>query len=83
MKKLDASAGSRQLRAAIRQAEDEPIVLTRGGKPVAAVVPIKGVDAETLKPSTSPRFLAVLRRSFAQLDSGRTLSLAEMRRRVG
>lgn len=82
MKTMEVPAGQRQLRAAIRQGEEETIVLTRRGKPVAAVVPMKGVDAETLKLSTSRKFLGILRRSFAQLDAGRTVSLAEMKRRV-
>jgi antitoxin (DNA-binding transcriptional repressor) of toxin-antitoxin stability system len=82
MKTMEVPANQRQLQAAIRQGEEETIVLTRRGKPVAAVVPIKGIDAETLSLSTSRKFLGILRRSFAQLDSGRTLSLAEMKRRV-
>ena len=83
MKTIEVPTGEKQLRAAIRQGQEETIVLTRRGRPVAAVVPIKGVDAETLTLSTSRKFLGILRRSFAQLDSGKTVSLAEMRRRVG
>src|SRR5881394_1360917 len=56
---------------------------TRRRKQVAAVLPIKGIDAETLKLSTSPKFLAILRRSFRQLDERKTISLAEMKRRTG
>ena len=83
MKTCALPAGQKQLRDAIRHGEQETVVLTRRGKPVAAVVPIKGIDAETLKLSTSPKFLAILRRSFRQLDEGKTISLAEMKRRAG
>lgn len=83
MKTMEVPTGEKQLRAAIRQGQEETIVLTRRGKPVAAVIPMKGVDAETLKLSTSRKFLGILKRSFAQLDAGRAISLAEMRRRVG
>jgi len=79
---MEVSAGPRHLRAALRQGEEETILLTRRGKPVAAVVPLKGVDAETLALSTSRKFLAILRRSYRELEAGRAISLAEMRRRV-
>lgn len=83
MKTMEFPAGQKQLRAAVRQGEEETVVLTRRGKPVAAVVPMRGMDAETLRLSTSPKFLSILRRSFRQLDAGKNISLAEMKRRVG
>ena len=82
MKTMEVPVGQKQLQAAIRRGEEETIVLTRRGKPVAAVVPMKGVDAETLKLSTSRRFLNILRRSFRQLDAGKGISLGEMKKRV-
>jgi len=82
MKTMEVPVGQKQLQAAIRQGEEETIVLTRRGKPVAAVVPMKGVDAETLRLSTSRRFMNILRRSFRQLDAGKGISLAEMKKRV-
>ena len=83
MKTMEVPEGQKQLQAAIRQGEKETVMLTRQGKLVAAVVPMKGVDAETLKLSTSRKFLTILRRSFKQLDAGQAVSLAEMKRRVG
>ena len=82
MKTMEVPIGQKQLQAAIRQGEEETIVLTRRGKPVAAVVPMKGVDAETLRLSTSRRFMNILRRSFRQLDAGKRISMAEMKKRV-
>jgi antitoxin (DNA-binding transcriptional repressor) of toxin-antitoxin stability system len=82
MKTMEVPVGQKQLQAAIRRGEEETIVLTRRGKPVAAVVPMKGVDAETLRLSTSRRFMNILRRSFRQLDAGKGISLAEMKKRV-
>jgi len=82
MKTMEVPSGQKQLQDAIRRGEEETIVLTRRGKPVAAVVPMKGVDAESLKLSTSRKFLTILRRSFRQLDSGKGISLAEMKKRV-
>ena len=83
MKTMEMPTGQDELRAALRQGETETVVLTRRGKCVAAVVPMKGVDAETLRMSTSRKFLSILRRSFRELDSGKSISLAEMKRRVG
>ncbi|HXE51880.1 MAG TPA: hypothetical protein VN541_02650 [Tepidisphaeraceae bacterium] len=82
MKTMEVPAGPRQLREAMRMGEEETLVLTRRGRPVAALVPMKGVDAETLSLSTNAKFLRILRKSFAQLDSGKTVSLAEMKRRM-
>ncbi|HEV8292854.1 MAG TPA: hypothetical protein VGP94_13060 [Tepidisphaeraceae bacterium] len=83
MKTMEFPAGQKELRAAIRQGEEETVVLTRRGKPVAAVVPMKGIDAETLRLSTSRKFMSILRKSFKELDEGRGISLAEMKRRAG
>jgi antitoxin (DNA-binding transcriptional repressor) of toxin-antitoxin stability system len=82
MKTFEMPASSAQLEKAMRQAGRETIVLTRRGKAVAAVVPLEGADAETLSLSSSRKFLSILRRSFKQLDAGRSIPLAEMRRRV-
>jgi antitoxin (DNA-binding transcriptional repressor) of toxin-antitoxin stability system len=82
MKTMEIPSGQKQLREAVRLGEEETIVLTRRGKPVAAVIPMRGVDAETLRLGTSQKFLTILRRSFRQLDRGRTISLAEMKRRI-
>jgi len=82
MKTVEVSAAHKRLRAALRQGEEETVVLTRRGKPVAAVVPMKGVDAESLALGTSRKFLSILRRSFRELDAEQAISLAEMRRRI-
>jgi antitoxin (DNA-binding transcriptional repressor) of toxin-antitoxin stability system len=46
-----------------RDARREPFVLTVGGRPVAALVPLKNADIETATLSTDPRFLALIERS--------------------
>ena len=82
MKTMEFPVGQKELRAAIRRGEEETVVLIRRGKPVAAVVPMKRIDAESLKLGTSRKFMSILRKSFKELDQGRGISLAEMKRRV-
>jgi hypothetical protein len=82
MKTLEMPASAAQLQKAMGRARQETIVLTRNGKAIAAVVPLEGADAETLLLSSSRTFLSILRKSFKELDAGRAISLADMRRRV-
>ena len=42
--------------------DDEGIVLTAKKKPVAALVSVKGADAETLSLSMNPTFMKLIRR---------------------
>jgi antitoxin (DNA-binding transcriptional repressor) of toxin-antitoxin stability system len=65
------------------EARNGTLVLTEQGKPIAALVAIEGMDAESLALATNARFLKILQRSFRELDKGRRISLVEMRRRVG
>lgn len=59
-------------------------VLTRRGKPVAAVVPIRsGVDLETFGLSHNPEFLAIINRSWNSYKATGGISLEEMRRKHG
>jgi hypothetical protein len=52
------------------------------GEAVAAIVPLKNVDRESLALSQHPEFLELIGRSRADFSDGRTISLGEMRRRV-
>lgn len=66
-----------------REAQREALVVTRRGKPVAAVVPIRGMDMETLSLSTNPDFIALIERSRARHKAGGGISLEEVRRKYG
>jgi antitoxin (DNA-binding transcriptional repressor) of toxin-antitoxin stability system len=61
---------------------DEIVVLKEGRRAVAAIVPLKNVDRESLALSQHPKFLRIIARARAQLAAGRTLSLAAMKREV-
>jgi hypothetical protein len=57
-------------------------VLTEGDRAVAALIPLKNVDHESLSLSQHPEFLELIAGSRAEFEAGRTISLSEMKRRV-
>ena len=59
-----------------------PLVFTKRGKPVAALVSLKSIDAETLSLSTNLRFLALIEKSRARLKREGGISSAEVRRKL-
>ena len=67
-----------------RENRDETWVLTRQGKPVAAVVPMRrGMDTETFSLSHHPDFIEIINRSWASYKAKGGVSRAEARRRLG
>jgi PHD/YefM family antitoxin component YafN of YafNO toxin-antitoxin module len=82
MKTVEVPSENKQLRRMVKQAQNDPLLLTQRGKPVAALVSVQGADQETLSLSTNPKFLRILRKSFQELDRGSRISLAEMHKRV-
>ena len=58
------------------------LVVTKGERAVAALVPLKNVDRESLILSGHPEFLEIIERSRAEIDAGKTLSLAEVKSRT-
>jgi antitoxin (DNA-binding transcriptional repressor) of toxin-antitoxin stability system len=67
-----------------RRARKDTWVLTRNGRPVAAVVPIRsGADLESFGLSHNPRFIEIVNRSWESYRKSGGVSLEEMRRRHG
>lgn len=79
MRTVDIAEATGSLSEYVREAEDEPLVLTRRGRPVAAVVPIHGVDMESLALSTNPEFIALIERSRASYKATGGISLEGIR----
>jgi prevent-host-death family protein len=67
----------------VRRVDGEPLVVTRAGKPVAALVPIENADLETISLSTNPKFLAIIERSRRRARTEGEIGEKEMRRRLG
>jgi hypothetical protein len=82
MKKLSLAEASRPLAHYAAELHDDIVVVTKGHKAVAALVPLGNVDRESLALSAHPEFLALVERSRAEIAAGRTITLAAMRKRV-
>ena len=81
MKTLELDDATLSLAEYARQATKEPVIVTKGGKPVAALVSIENVDWETLTLSTDSDFLGLIERSRKAHVSKGGVSSADMRRR--
>ena len=79
MKTIKLSRASRTLAEYAAELTDEIVVLTDRNRPVAAIVPLKRFDRESVALSGHPEFLKIIARSRAEFRRGQTISLAEMR----
>lgn len=66
-----------------QQVDGGSIVVTRNGKPIAAVVALPNTDAETIALSQNPQFLAIMERSRIRYAREGGISSADMRQRFG
>ena len=82
MKKVTLAQASRPLAQYASELKDEIVVVTEGKRAVAALVPLKNVDRESLALSTHPEFMKLVKRARAEFAAGRTVSLQEMRARA-
>jgi len=79
VRKLKLSAAVRPLADCVADLRDETVFVTAGNRAVAAIVPPKNVDRESLSLSQHPEFLDLIARSRADFAAGRTISLGEMK----
>jgi antitoxin (DNA-binding transcriptional repressor) of toxin-antitoxin stability system len=82
MRHVPLARASQSLAKYATELKDEIVVVTKGKRAVAALVPLKNVDRETLTLSAHPEFLALIAKARAEVAAGRVLSLAEIRARV-
>ena len=78
-----ATAPLAPLAAYARDVNSETVVVTRDGKPIAALVAITNADDETVGLSTHPQFIALIERSRSRHSLEGGVSRDEMRRRLG
>ena len=82
MRRLKLSSAVRPLAEYVTDFGDETVLVTEGKRAVAALVPLKNVDRESLALSQHPEFLELIGRARAEFAAGRTLSMDEMKHRV-
>ena len=83
MKTIDVADATTTLSDYARKGLDEPLVVTRRGKPVLALTPLKGQDWESLALATNPKFMEIIERSRESHKPGTGLSTDEMKKRLG
>jgi antitoxin (DNA-binding transcriptional repressor) of toxin-antitoxin stability system len=65
-----------------KKVKKEPFIITKEGKPVAALVSIINADIETVSLSSHPKFIALIERSRLKQKAEGGLSTEEMRQRL-
>jgi hypothetical protein len=83
MRKLTLAEASAFLAELMRDPEGDPVILMRGKKPIAVILPVGDADLETVSLSFSPQFNAILRRSQRSAELGKVYSSEEIRREFG
>lgn len=83
MKTLKLSAASRTLAEYAAELSDEIVLLTERNRAIAALVPLKGLDRESIALSSHPAFLKIIARSRSEFRRGQTMTLADMKAAFG
>lgn len=79
MKTVSAREAQDDLQRVLDCAQDERVLITRGGKPAAMVLGLESHDAEDLETARSSEFWRMIRRRHS---GGSPISLAEARTRL-
>lgn len=69
MKVLEIDTATSPLEEYARNVKREPLIVTKNGKPMAALVSLKSSDMETIKLSTDPRFMRLIKRARAHYQA--------------
>jgi antitoxin (DNA-binding transcriptional repressor) of toxin-antitoxin stability system len=82
MKTVEVSKATLPLSDYTKKIKKEPVIITKEGKPLAALVSITNADIETVSLSNNPKFIALIERSRLRQKSEGGISTEEMRRRL-
>ncbi len=78
---VELAEATQSLAEYAQHVDDGVIIVTRNGRPIAAVVALPNTDAETVALSQNSQFLAIIERSRARQTQEGGLSSAAMRER--
>lgn len=82
MKTVELTKATLPLSDYTKKVKKEPVIITEGGRPVAALVSIPNTDIETISLSNNPKFIALIERSRSRQKSEGGISTEEIRRRL-
>ena len=82
MKTLELKKASKALADYAAKLGSESIVITSNKKPVAALVPLQGVERESLSLSLNPAFMKIIRRARAEVRRGEVYSLNQVKQEM-
>jgi len=82
LKEIELSSAVRPLADYAMALGDEVLVVMKRRRPIAAVVPLRNVDRESVALSFHPKFLAIIEKSRADILAGRTFTMEEVRQAV-
>jgi prevent-host-death family protein len=83
MRIVDKAEATASLADYAAEAEQEPVVVTSQGKPIAVLIAIENADLETISLSTNRAFIDLIERSRARQRAEGSISSEELRRRLG
>jgi prevent-host-death family protein len=83
MKTLELKDAKNSLADYARSAARDPVIVLSRGKPLAALVSLKGADLETAAVSVSPVFQKIIRRSRRRQAREGGLSPSQVRQALG
>jgi hypothetical protein len=83
MRALEIADATGPLATYARKLRRRPLIVTRRGRPMMALVPLENVDLETLSLSSNPDFIALIESSRARHPAGTGIPLEVVRQRLG
>jgi prevent-host-death family protein len=83
MKTLELEDATAPLAEYARHADQETVIVTVNGKPVAALIGMENTDLETATLSTDPQFIALIEHARTRQQAEGGASSAEIRKRLG
>ena len=83
MKLVEIAEASATLAEYTSALAEEPVIITKNGQPIAALVSLENVDMETISLSSNPKFIELIEISRSRRRSEGGISSTDMRRKLG